>query len=93
MLLKLPCLQTVSALLGLALVMLLTPPASAAPAPAPTVADPILTALVLGKIGALSLYAIENGVFDSILDVGVRSRSASARSSRPIVPGPPLYPH
>ena len=84
MLLNLPCLQTVSALLGLALVMLLTPPASSAPAPAPTVADPILTALVLGKLGALSLYAIENGVFDSLLDV--RSRSASARSGAPFVP-------
>ena len=84
MLLNLPYLQTVSALLGLALVMLLTTPASSAPAPAPTVADPLLTALVLGKLGALSLYAIENGVFDSLLDV--RSRSASARSGVPHVP-------
>ena len=62
-----------SALLGLALTLLLTPQVNSAPAPAPTVANPVLTALVLGKIGLLSAIAIQTGTFDNILRRGRRS--------------------
>ena len=81
--------QTVSALLGLALVLLLSPQANTAPVPVPTVANPLLTALVLGKIGLLSAIAIQTGVFDNILRARSR-RSTRAIHVQPRVEGIPV---
>ena len=76
----LPLLQTVTMMLGLAVLLVLSAPAQAAPAPAPTVADPVLTALLLGKLALLKGYVLENGVFENLLG------SAATSSSRRVLP-------
>ena len=71
-------LQTVTMMLGLAVLLVLSAPAQAAPAP--TVADPVLTALLLGKLALLKGYVLENGVFENLLG------SAATSSSRRVLP-------
>merc|ERR1712157_468954 len=77
-------LQTVGVLLTLGLVLLLSSPADSAPAPAPTVADPILTALVLGKLALLKGYVLENNVFGNLLSADSAAQSRSTVPRQPI---------